>query len=211
MSEELFGNPVDLESQESELVTLVNPNNFEYSTNGHTFKPFVKYLVKKEKASYMLAMAQQDVMNRDIQRKYERQKWASCVMSSNQLYKDSALKFCDADGNPLSPAFERPLLVNYDTQEGKQIVAKALPVMNTKTEKEVAEIKKREIDNTIVLERPSAEWEKDKLVEYIKIVSGSEPPPSYHGNKTLLMKRANEVFEQRKEQFTKLGVDFKEV
>jgi hypothetical protein len=219
------------EIDRKEIIVLVNPNpgpDFEFSN--FKFPALVKCVMSKRMGTYILQFAEKQFKDRQFQIAVERKQWLECMASTDPRRRDNAQRFCDpscVDGGrfvPRSKEFKRPLLVDYNTEEGKKAIAEGLAEL-----RELDASKDLAIDSgvpaaavvssvealpsiaSVSIEVPTDSWEKEALSKYIESMTGKRPSPNHLGNKARLLELATDAFDKNKKRLVESGVEVSEV
>lgn len=115
--------PMNFERKDETIVANIMIDQTWKTTVGgeeFTFPPLAQFRVSVEEGVFLLEKAKADFDARAEQARSERNMWARKISSMNQREKDMALRFCDADGNPISKLFPCIPLVNLSTKAGRE-------------------------------------------------------------------------------------------
>lgn len=96
-------------------------SGFKVTVGGkeYTFEPFQLYRVERKFGRDLLMRAQQTYEMRKRQRAHEREEWGKRIKSASAYVQDTALQYCDENGNPRSPDIPKIPLLDIDSPQGK--------------------------------------------------------------------------------------------
>jgi len=227
MTEVLGSEIVPIEALREDKVVVVNPiAGKPFNFAGKDLLPFKKYLVDKDEGLSVCLRCDLAIALREEQRQIEKSLWQRYSMSIDPALKDKAHRYCDPQGNPLSPVIKYPHLVLYDTERGRKIVTAALEEAKangfevTKKQKQTEQVlPKTELDDEEEdpgafkqeLRVPNPNWPVKQKVAYIEALSGKKPAYSYWRQKKKMNELCVAAFEAKKAELTDAGVPFTEV
>jgi len=119
--------PLNFERTDETIIASTLPSGWKTTVDSveYAFPCLKQFRVTKDVASYLIEKAQNAFNTRTQQHHDERRMWARKISSFNQAEKDKALRFCSADGTPISVLFPEIPLVDLGTERGREAYKKA--------------------------------------------------------------------------------------
>lgn len=187
----------------------------------YKFNPGDVFAVEEKFGRFLLNRAHRAWQMQHEQAKHEREEWGRRISSQNQYVKDTALKFCDKNGKPLTKTYEREGLVDLTREDGKKVykefckankIKKSVPgiLEPEDTGEDVGTIAD---ESAIVAEAPQPDWTKEQKLDYIKRYAHITGLKAWGGlvaredMAETLDKRVRETFEILRERQGEPGVD----
>ena len=177
---------LDTGPQDEVVIFCPLENGYKITVGGkeYNFEPFQLYRVDRKFARDLLTRAKRAYEMREHQRALEREEWGRRVSSTSAYVRDSALQYCDEEGNPRSPRFENVPLLGLDTPEGKVEFEKWRTKQLGGGVKEVSSVSVEpppqratspdgvgdgtNPDERVEVEKPDPNWDWTQKYEYVK-------------------------------------------